>query len=179
MGGSIEHSTSSASNTTINDVNEPAATVRKVSTANTRAIRKQNSIASASSAKASSRPTTAKALLGSRYAMLSYQWDHQETVKRARSLLEKEGVKCWMVRCSFFVVSPRWGCVLEGGIGFNANCWLEAIKHAIQQHASLCLPLSLSLPPTSRSRSRARSLSRAPCSHPSPPLHGVATIKGP
>jgi hypothetical protein len=41
-------------------------------------------------------PAAVTVLLGSRYAMLSYQWDHQDTVKRARSLLEKHGVQCWM-----------------------------------------------------------------------------------
>jgi hypothetical protein len=41
-------------------------------------------------------PAEVAVLLGSRYAMLSYQWDHQDTVKRARSLLEKYGVQCWM-----------------------------------------------------------------------------------
>jgi hypothetical protein len=43
------------------------------------------------------RPTwRIRSLLGGRHAMLSYNWDHQAEVKRARLLLEREGVKCWM-----------------------------------------------------------------------------------
>ena len=33
---------------------------------------------------------------GNRHAMLSYQWDHQELVTKARQELTTSGVKCWM-----------------------------------------------------------------------------------
>ena len=37
-----------------------------------------------------------KTLHGEKHAMLSYQWDHQTEVLRARKLLGERGVKCWM-----------------------------------------------------------------------------------
>lgn len=52
------------------------------------ASRPKRSVSSASFATRMSRST--------KYAMLSYQWDHQTEVVEMRKLLEGRGVKCWM-----------------------------------------------------------------------------------
>ena len=58
------------------------------------ATRKSTNVTSASTT-ASTLPSV-HAIFRTKHAMLSYQWDSQDEVKRARELLEQGGVPCWM-----------------------------------------------------------------------------------
>lgn len=58
------------------------------------ATRKSTNVLSASTT-ANALPSV-HAIFRTKHAMLSYQWDSQDEVKRARELLEQGGVPCWM-----------------------------------------------------------------------------------